>query len=430
MSVTREPGNWNLIEQLNVPIPVVIVFLWTDCHLRRESPHSMRYQLISATPSKPSGLRLFVNPRLHCVVTRIRCRFHDMSYSDSDGDGSLDTLSGYDSMEGGDSLGNDDDGDDDDDDDDDYYNDDDNEKGDSSSSSGAGGVNKRSKYKYPNFDQEKSRTTSFWLFLHLALRSYSRKQGSVIDGSMAGDYGFDVLGVVKTKARLKRMREIELKHARLAMLAAVGWPLSELYSEPLKRLADLGHNSLYQPSLTPEGLAPTVWNGGLLTGPNAVAFGLYLLLVSVLDYIGFSRSDRLRLPNHNLISTHPISITSVHLKFLSATLTCDYRRNSKKKAFDPGDFNFDPFNLYESKGTHSARHPALLTTHRWHRYILRGIGRSPFGRKRLRTLEVDNGRIAMVAVLVYFVSEYSSHVSIVERTPFFFTPVQGLSFFI
>lgn len=28
--------------------------------------------------------------------------------------------------------------------------------------------------------------------------------------------------------RLDRMREIELKHARIAMIAALGWPLSEL----------------------------------------------------------------------------------------------------------------------------------------------------------------------------------------------------------
>jgi Chlorophyll A-B binding protein len=44
-----------------------------------------------------------------------------------------------------------------------------------------------------------------------------------------GDYGFDPLGIANTKPKLKRMREIELKHARIAMLATVGWPISELF---------------------------------------------------------------------------------------------------------------------------------------------------------------------------------------------------------
>ena len=214
------------------------------------------------------------------------------SYSDSPDDEDscpADTVSNYDSVGNGGARDSHNDYDDEDDGYDDYDKDDEKSDDSNSSSSRGGDLDNRDKYKYPNFDQEKSRTSPFLLFLQFALRSYSRKQRSVIDGSMAGDYGFDILGIANTKARLKRLREIELKHARLAMLAAVGWPLSELYSEPLQRLSDYGNNSLYQPSLTPEGLAPTIWNGGLLTGPNAVAFGLYLLLVSVLDYIGFSR---------------------------------------------------------------------------------------------------------------------------------------------
>merc|ERR1719502_2266909 len=44
---------------------------------------------------------------------------------------------------------------------------------------------------------------------------------AVLDGSLPGDVGFD-----KNKNSLLWMREAEIKHARLAMLAAVGWPLS------------------------------------------------------------------------------------------------------------------------------------------------------------------------------------------------------------
>jgi hypothetical protein len=39
----------------------------------------------------------------------------------------------------------------------------------------------------------------------------------------------DPLGFAKDKATLVRMRDAEIKHSRLAMLAAAGWPLSELW---------------------------------------------------------------------------------------------------------------------------------------------------------------------------------------------------------
>ena len=40
--------------------------------------------------------------------------------------------------------------------------------------------------------------------------------------------GFDPLGIVKSKEQLFLLREAEIKHARIAMLAAIGWPVSEL----------------------------------------------------------------------------------------------------------------------------------------------------------------------------------------------------------
>ena len=44
---------------------------------------------------------------------------------------------------------------------------------------------------------------------------------------LAGDVGFDPLAIADTPSALVWYREAEVKHARLAMLAAVGWPLSE-----------------------------------------------------------------------------------------------------------------------------------------------------------------------------------------------------------
>ena len=45
----------------------------------------------------------------------------------------------------------------------------------------------------------------------------------VLDGSLAGDVGFDPFGFSGSEKTLFWMREAEIKHARLAMLAAVGW---------------------------------------------------------------------------------------------------------------------------------------------------------------------------------------------------------------
>jgi len=102
-----------------------------------------------------------------------------------------------------------------------------------------------------------------------------------LDGTMQGDNGFDPWALVALanpttdslpgllwakdrKARLDAMspeelkvsvawmREAELKHARLAMLAAAGWPLAELVGGPLGLLSSTN------------GRAPSLFNGHLL----------------------------------------------------------------------------------------------------------------------------------------------------------------------
>jgi Chlorophyll A-B binding protein len=59
------------------------------------------------------------------------------------------------------------------------------------------------------------------------------------------------------KASLLFMREAEVKHSRLAMLAVVGWPIAELFD---KTIAD----ALSLPiALTKSGSSPSILNGGL-----------------------------------------------------------------------------------------------------------------------------------------------------------------------
>merc|ERR1719258_1022816 len=48
------------------------------------------------------------------------------------------------------------------------------------------------------------------------------------DKTLAGDAGFDPLDLADTPEALAWYREAEVKHARLAMLAAFGWPVSEI----------------------------------------------------------------------------------------------------------------------------------------------------------------------------------------------------------
>jgi len=69
------------------------------------------------------------------------------------------------------------------------------------------------------------------------------------DKTLAGDMGFDPLGISDTPDKLAWFREAEVRHARLAMLAALGWPISELTN--------------FGGLLTSEGRAPAVLNGGL-----------------------------------------------------------------------------------------------------------------------------------------------------------------------
>ena len=69
------------------------------------------------------------------------------------------------------------------------------------------------------------------------------------DNTLAGDMGFDPLQIADSPDKLAWYREAEVKHARLAMLAAFGWPISEV--------TNFGN------LLTKEGRVPSLLNGGL-----------------------------------------------------------------------------------------------------------------------------------------------------------------------
>ena len=165
---------------------------------------------------------------------------------------------------------------------------------------------------------------------------------------LAGDYGFDPLALAGDSKGLAWYREAEMKHARLAMLAAVGWPVAELVNSNLADTFGL-------PSLLVDGRVPSILNGGL--GEVNLAYWLTVL--------GFA-----------------IYVESTYLdKQLSVVKDVNYL---------PGMLGIDVF---------GADSPAL------------------------REAEILNGRVAMVAVVIFALEEALGKSPITAETPIFFQPI-------
>ncbi len=89
---------------------------------------------------------------------------------------------------------------------------------------------------------------------------------AILDGSLPGDRGFDPFNFASDADSLQWQRKSELKHARLAMLAAVGWPIAELMHKNIAGAFDL-HTLLASndrvPSILNDGLShahfPAFW---------------------------------------------------------------------------------------------------------------------------------------------------------------------------
>lgn len=99
------------------------------------------------------------------------------------------------------------------------------------------------------------------------------------------------------------MREAEVKHSRLAMLAVVGWPLAELWDKSIAAAAGLPN------LLTTTGASPSLLNGGL-----AKINPVYWVAVTLLAAI--------------------VELSSAEAK------------DTKGNAYTPGDCGFDPLGLF------------------------------------------------------------------------------------
>lgn len=181
------------------------------------------------------------------------------------------------------------------------------------------------------------------------------KRPDALDGSHAGDYGFDPFGLTE-KYDLYAMQEAELRHARLAMLAVVGWPMSEL----------LAPDWMLQ-----NGCAPSVLNGF-----NPVSLVATLIIFSAFSLFEVKTCFR---------RTYDTKLGSKH-------------HEDMEKIWEygvAGDYNYDPLNLYSI------------------------IGDDAFARKGLRDVEISHGRSAMLGITGFAGWEALVKHPIVENNMFF-----------
>mmetsp|Transcript_134562 Transcript_134562/g.219007 ORF Transcript_134562/g.219007 Transcript_134562/m.219007 type:complete len:305 (-) Transcript_134562:380-1294(-) len=218
-----------------------------------------------------------------------------------------------------------------------------------------------------------------------------------LDGKYAGDVGFDPLRLVTstnigpmpawwynfggadtTEKRLKFMREAELKHARLAMLAAMGWPLSELLQGALPALTQ---NPEASALLETGGRAPSVLNGGLEIATPAL--GLALVISALAEF-----------------------------KTMSQVLGHEGAA---------GSFGFDPLGVYDSFGE---LEPALSPEQRDDpKAVEAWIAKN---RKKMELAEIKNGRLAMLGITGFAFAEALWQTPVVALTPQFFMPFMFL----
>ena len=146
---------------------------------------------------------------------------------------------------------------------------------------------------------------------------------ALLDGTLAGDVGFDPLGFADNPQNLQFYAQAEIKHARLAMLCAAGWPLAERWHLGLASTLGLPD------ALADGGRAPSVLNGHL--GASA----------------GF--------------------LAAVFLGAAAAeTFTVQRRwRRDDPDGYSPGELGFDPLGVYgDDPATRKARRSAELANGR------------------------------------------------------------------
>lgn len=184
---------------------------------------------------------------------------------------------------------------------------------------------------------------------------------SYLNGELAGDYGYDPLGLGKDPEQVRKYREAELIHARWAMLAAAGF-------------------------IIPEGLEA---NGADIVGGTWFETGAKMLDGGTLNYFAVPWG----------IVNNPLPlfvVVAIEVGLMAAVES--YRRSGVGPAgYSPGVGKFDSsiFNGLDNLYPGGPFDPL-------------GLADDPEVFAELKVKEIKNGRLALVAVLAFAVQSYVS----------------------
>jgi hypothetical protein len=221
-----------------------------------------------------------------------------------------------------------------------------------------GDLNKDNLIDYPEFERlvninKFGIENSGNLFVRNAIKFGLLDKNSILaDGKASifvGNKGFDPLNCATNMKTLKKYREAEIKHGRLAMLASIGWPFAELYHPFISKLTKNEY------LLSSNNKVPSLLNGGL-GKINPIFFMAIIIFTATVESIALSnnyRDDRM-----------------------------------------PGDLGFDPLKLY--------------------------VNKDPYKKRELELKELNNGRLAMLAITYYAISEYLTNTAVINKTPYLF----------
>ena len=204
-------------------------------------------------------------------------------------------------------------------------------------------------------------------------------------------YGKEIIlgpNTKRTERSLMWFRESEIKHGRLAMLAAAGWPLAELWHGPLSKIT----GSPYILDVT-QGRSLSVLNGGL----GEVGGFLFLVLLAI-SAVECTTLDQV----HGLTAT-------------GKTMKADGR--VVVKSYVPGDCGFDPLGLYGWYGSNIG----VMDQMRAERDPEFAMKLASDARKEMELAEIKHGRLAMLAITGYAFQEAAYGTPVVDQTPIFFT---------
>ncbi|KAK9829526.1 hypothetical protein WJX72_006332 [[Myrmecia] bisecta] len=182
---------------------------------------------------------------------------------------------------------------------------------------------------------------------------------SYLNGQLAGDYGYDPLGLGKDTETVEKYRAYELLHARWAMLAAAG-------------------------IIIPEGLQA---NGANITGGTWFETGAEMLNGGTLNYFA--------VPWAVINNPLPLfAVVAIEVALMGAVE--NYRRQGRgPPGYSPGVGKFDS-NIFDGLDNLYPGGP----------FDPLGLADDPEVFAELKVKEIKNGRLAMVSVLGFAVQSY------------------------